>query len=334
MTELEREIRAAITAGGPMPFSRFMSLALYHPRLGYYRRPHDPFGMAGDFYTNAQLQPVFGRLIAQKIAAWRKLLGKPADFTVVELGAGRGETGREIRGCLPDVHYVEIEARAGKLPGRITGVIFSNEFFDALPVQVIRWRGASPGSGRALQERFVGVEQDQLAWVEAEPSSPALDEYVRRFSPSPAAGQVVEASFEALQWLERIARSLERGFVLTIDYGYTAPEIAAGRRFPEGSLMSYFRHTAQEDVLREPGERDITAHVNFTALVEHGRALGLRELPLESQAQFLLSIGQADEFQSALAAATESEAQRHRMLLKTLLYGMGDTFRVLVQEKP
>jgi len=321
-----------------------MSLALYHATLGYYRRPHDPFGIAGDYYTNAQMQPVFGRLLAQKIAALRDQLGAPADFAVVELGPGRGETGRVIRECLPGIRYFEIGPGMGVLPQGITGVIFSNEFFDALPVHVIRYdkpasrigdrgRSEQAAAEESIRERFIELDNHDFAWVEAPPSTVKLAGYIKRYVPSPASGQIVEVNLDALEWIEQIALCLERGFVLTIDYGYTAAEVSQGRRFPEGSLMSYFRHSAYPDVLRDPGERDITAHVNFTALVNFGKSLGLRALPIETQAQFLLSIGHADEFQGALAAANESEAQRHRMLLKTLLFGMGETFRVLVQEK-
>jgi len=317
-TELELQIREEIARNGPMPFDRFMELALYHPSLGYYRQQRDPFGASGDYYTSSQLQPVFGRLIAGKVAEWEEQLGRPEGFTVVELGAGRGETGCEIRKRLPHVHYVEVEKGAGRMPERFTGVVFSNEFFDALPVRVVRF-GES-----GLRERFVEIRQDRLAWVEGEPYAPLPS--IPRGEP----GQIREVCPEAFRWVERIAQSLDRGFVLTIDYGYTERE---GQRFPEGSLMSYHRHTAYEDVLTSPGERDITAHVNFSALAEHGRPLGLRPLPLETQAQFLLSIGQRDEFRSALHAPDEAEAGRHRLMLKTLLFGMGETFRVLVQEK-
>ena len=325
MTELERHIRQEIADAGPMTFARFMELALYHPALGYYSRPRDPFGARGDYYTSSQLQPVFGRLLARKIAEWKTQLGEPPDFTVVELGGGRGETARQIRACLPGVRYVEVEKGRGALPERICGVVFSNEFFDALPVHVVRWTESG------LLERCIG---ENLLWVEAEPSSPMLEDYLQRFAPSLEPGQIIEVNVQALEWLERIARSLDHGFVLTIDYGYTTQETADARRFPEGSLMSYQRHTASEDVLATPGERDITAHVNFTALAQHGESLGLRAAPLRTQAQFLLSIGQPDEFRSALEAPSEQEAQRHRLQLKTLLFGMGETFRVLIQEKP
>ncbi len=309
MNQLEREIRRGIEASGPMPFAEFMDLALYHPQWGYYCRPRAPLGAHGDYFTNAQLQPVFGRLIARQIADWRDALGAPEDFTVVELGPGAGETSREIRAQLPGIRYIEVEKHSGALPDKLTGVVFSNEFFDALPVRVFR------RTPHGTEERRVAVGTRGFVWEDGE-----------------ASPEVVEAGQEALEWITRIAGALERGFVLTIDYGYTAAEISAGR-FPQGSLMSYRGHTASDDVLRDPGERDITAHVDFTALAEHGAALGLRAEPLRTQAQFLLALGERDEFRSAIQASSEAEAARLRLQLKTLLFGLGETFRVLVQRK-
>jgi SAM-dependent MidA family methyltransferase len=320
-------IRSEIDRRGPLPFDRFMEIALYHPELGYYCRPGDPFGVAGDYFTNSQLQPVFGRLISREIARWQRELGVGPEFTAVELGPGRGETAAEVRRCLPGVRYLEVERRAGSLPERFTGVLFSNEFFDALPVRVARFEG-----GRWV-ERCVGWGSEGLEWADGGSAAPEMARYLERFVPRPAPSQVAEVNLEALGWLERIARSLERGGLITIDYGYTSAEIAAGHRFPQGSLMSYLRHTASENVFSHPGEQDITAHVNFTALVERGSEWGLAAEPLQTQAQFLLSIGQGDEFRSALEAASETQSQRHRALLKTLLFGMGETFQVLVQRK-
>ncbi len=327
MNELEREIRRRIEAAGPLAFAEFMDLALYHPEHGYYSRRPPPIGRGGDYYTNAQLQPVFGRMIAQRIERWRRELGSPRDFTVVELGAGRGETAQEVRAHLPNVKYIELEKRSGAMPERFVGVVVCNEFFDALPVDVVRFDRGRP------RERRVGLDQAKLAWVDAGPPRPQVEGYLRLFAAGAAADQTIEVNLQGLEWMGRIAGSLERGFVLTIDYGYEAVEIAGGRRFPNGSLMSYRSHTASEDVLADPGERDITADVNFTALAGHGERLGLEAEPLQTQAQFLLSIGEPDQFQFALAAASEDEAQRHRLQLKTLLVGMGETFRVLVQSK-
>ena len=326
MSPLEEAIREEIGRDGPIPFRRFMELALYHPERGYYRRARDPFGVKGDFYTNSQLQPVFGRLVAQQIARWQEEMRNPADFTVVEMGAGRRETLEQVRKALPGARSVGVDRAGGELPARLSGVIYSNELFDALPVHFVTRRDSE------VVEILVDATDDGFRWVEDESSNPMLAEYVDRYAPALADGRKIETNLAALEELERIANALERGFVLTIDYGYTAEELARGR-FPDGSLMSYQRHQAQEDVLREPGERDITSHVNFTALEERGRDFGLESMGLISQAQFLLNVGEADQFQTALAASDEREAARLRMQLKSLLFGMGETFRVLVQRK-
>ncbi len=326
MTRLEERIRGEIHRVGPVSFERFMDLALYHPGQGYYMRGEDPFGKAGDFFTNSQVQPAFGRLIAQQIERWRREMGSPPDFTVVELGAGRGETLAEVRKALPDVECLAVERGMGELPSRFRGVVYSNEFFDALPVRVVVKRGES------LRELLVGLDDERLCWVDAETLDPILERYIQRYAPELPDGQRIEVNLEALRELENIASVLEQGYLLTIDYGYRAEEIAIGRRFPQGSLMAYKKHQSQEDVFAEPGQCDITAHVNFTALEERGRDLGLEPLSLRTQAQFLVDLGEDDDF-AAVLAAPEAEARQLRMQLKSLLFGMGETFHVLVQRK-
>ncbi len=311
-------LREEIARGGPIPFSRFMQAALYHPHSGYYRR--DRFGRAGDFYTAEQLQPVFGILIAARVRALKEQLGAPADFTVVELGAGR----EEMRAAFSEFRYLPVDIGRGELPRRFTGVLFTNEFFDALPVDVAVWRNGG------FRELRVGWNGERFVWVESEPPPEPALEYLRRYCGPRAEGELAEIHLAALDWIGRIARSLERGFVLTIDYGYRRRELV---RFPQGTLMSYRKHTALEDVLAEPGARDITSHVPFTALEEHGRAAGLEPVRFETLAQALLAAGEADRFASALASPDEAETRRRTLQLKTLLFGMGETFRVLLQRK-
>jgi len=131
-------------------------------------------------------------------------------------------------------------------------------------------------------------------------------------------------------WLARISAALEDGYLFTIDYGFTRGESI---RFPAGTLMGYRKHTAHDDVLTDPGERDITAHVNFTALQEAGAARGLRTERFETLAQTLLAAGEADQFAAAIGSGGPAEELRRRMQLKTLLFGMGETFRVLLQRR-
>jgi len=297
-----------------------MQLALYHPEYGYYRRARDPFGKAGDFYTAAQLQPVFGVLIAARVRALWDELGRPPDFTVVDLGAGRGE----MREAFSDWRYVPVDVDRGALPDHFTGVVFANEFFDALPVDAAVCRAGG------FHQMLVGWNGERFAWVEGGTVTPEAAAYVERYLAPSEEGDLVEINLEALAWTERIARSLDRGFLFTIDYGYTRRERA---RFPQGTLMSYRRHTALEDVLADPGERDITAHVPFTALEEHGKQCGLDPAPLATLAQTLLEAGEPDQFAAALRAETPAACAERRLQLKTLLFGMGETFRTLLQTR-
>lgn len=317
MTPLGERIAAEIARSGPMPFRRFMEMALYDPEHGYYRRARDPFGKEGDFFTAEQVQPVFGILMAEQIRRLYRKMGEPADFTVVELGAGR----REMAEAFSEWRYVPVDVGAGELPAQFRGVAFSNEFFDALPVDVAVYR-----EGGFVEQR-VAWSGERFEWSAGGAVAEEVERYLRASYPEPEDGRWYEANLNALAWMDRIARSLTAGYVLTIDYGFTRAEAV---RFPAGTLMGYRRHTAREDVLQQPGVRDITAHVNFTALREHGESQGLRTESFETLAQTLLASGEADSFAAALG--TDGDLRR-RMQLKTLLFGMGETFRVLLQRR-
>ena len=326
MTPLEELIASEIRRDGSIGFERFMERALYHPEHGYYRSARDPFGFEGDFYTSSQMQPVFGRLLAQKIDTWRHEMGSPPSFTLVELGAGRGETIAEIKRCLPDLDAVSIDLGEREIPERFTGVVLANEFFDALPVSSVE-RGPDE-----LIEHRVGFDDGQFTWVSEAVQDPYFQRYMERYLPDLPVGNRTELNRAALDWLGRIAERLETGLLLAIDYGYTADEVARGGRFRRGSLMSYRGHRSDEDVLAEPGHRDITAHVNFTALEIRARELGFATEPLQSQTAFLMEIGEPDDFQTALRGEPSEELDP-RMKLKSLLFGIGETFRVFVGRK-
>ncbi|QOY86098.1 SAM-dependent methyltransferase [Paludibaculum fermentans] len=330
MTAAGHLLAAGIGAQGPILFSRFMEVALYHPEHGYYRRARreqgaDPFGMHGDFYTATQLQPVFGRLIAAQCAHWQQQLGAGEAFHVVEWGAGRGEMAEH----LSSFRYSAVDVDGGEVPAAFEGVIFCNELFDALPVEAVRV------CRREARMMRVGLSDGRFVWVEGEPlTGPWLPYAVN------LCARIAEIREEEEVWLElpvglesllaRMTRPLTRGFVLAIDYGYTEREII---RFPRGTLMAYRRHQALDDVLLNPGEQDITAHVPFTHLEHCAQALGLLTTPLRSLTQLLMSAGEADQFAGALAAPDDAAALRLRMQLKSLLFGLGETFRCLVMEK-
>ena len=319
--DLTQIIANEIRADGPIPFRRFMELALYHPRHGYYMRQRDPFGTSGDFYTNAQLQPVFGRLIARQIGNWRCELSSPATFSVMELGPGRGELETQVRECLPEVAWRGVDYSDPWPAEPITGVILCNEFFDALPVDSVE------RTRDGWLKRGVGLSDDRFCWQTLGPM-PADDAW-----PEIEPGRRIETCDAQVAALRRMINSLERGWILVIDYGYTKSEIERGGRFADGSLMGYAQHRAHADVLQDPGCRDITAHVNFTALEEVALKAGLAVTSLMSQQVYLLGLGAIDNFYQAVAADSEQQAVQFRMQLKTLLIGLGETFRVLVLRK-
>lgn len=316
--DLAEIIVGEIRASGPLPFHRFMEQALYHPTLGYYTGGRDPFGKSGDFFTNAQLQPVFGRLVAQQLDRWRRDLGPCERFTVVEFGAGRGETAAEVRRCMQDVEWISVDRGDPWPKGPVTGAVFCNEFFDALPVDCVERRAGD------WVEWGVGESEGRLVWEPTGRRGP------RQGLPRVADGCRIETCERQVEALGRIRGILGRGWLCAIDYGYTRVEVERAGRFPEGSLMGYSSHRADPDVLADPGRRDITAHVNFSALEEAGRSLGFKVLPLRTQHSFLLEVGEPDEFAYALAARTERRAIELRLQLKSLLFGLGEMFRVLV----
>jgi SAM-dependent MidA family methyltransferase len=322
VTPLGEILAARIAGGGPIGFHVFMWWSLYHPEFGYYRRRRDPFGKDGDFYTAEQLQPAFGILVAQRIRQLARAMGDPPDFTVVELGAGRGE----MADAFAEWFYVPVDMERGDMPKQFRGVVFCNEFFDALPVSALKYERGE------FREQLVTFSEGRFQWI----GGPAVADYtahlLREYYPPPEEGRWYEVPPIEL-WMAKISGALTEGYLLTIDYGFTREESV---RFPAGTLMSYRRHSASEDVLTDPGERDITAHVNFSALIRLGETCGLATESFETLARMLLTAGEADQFASALGLSGNTgaaEEQRRRMQLKTLLFGMGETFRVLLQRK-
>jgi len=341
---------------GPLSFAAFMEACLYHPEHGYYTRRVTP-RPGSDYFTSPDVGPLFGQLLARQFSEMWELLGRPVPFDLIECGAGRGRLAGQLlaaaaRALAPEflaalqVTLVEIspsqrmaadaalegfgeKVKVGaELPDRgMVGCIFSNELLDALPVHRVVQRGA------ALREIYVSARGGALVEVEGEPSSPALADYFHRYGIPLADGQLAEVGLAALGWLARAAATLERGFLITIDYGHRAQELyAPGRR--RGTLLAYRQHRAHEDWLAAPGEQDLTAHVNFTALQAKGRELGLEMLGFIPQTSFLLALARASGF-ADLEGAGKSEREKlsARLALRQLIHpgGMGETFKVLLQ---
>ena len=315
MTPAGEILRDEIVRGGPIPFSRFMEVALYHPEHGYYRK-RDPFGRAGDFYTAEQLQPVFGLLVSRFFQSLWSAEGKPDGWTVVELGAGN----REMEPFFARCGYAAVEV-GDRLPEAFKGFVLANEFFDALPVESAVRRGS------AFRLMRVGFADGRFYWLEAEEAEGALQSHLKTFARETPEGGRIEVCLEAPAWIGRVAASLRAGFLLVFDYGYEAREAI---RFPEGTLMSYRRHQALEDVLRDPGEQDITAHVCFSALESAAHESGFEVVLRESMGRTLLRAVETDDFGGVFEAAGETERSRRRLQLKHLVFGMGESFRSLL----
>jgi len=262
--------------------------------------------------------------VSKRLAQLERELDSPGDFTVVELGAGR----QEMSGAFSRWNYLPVDTDRGALPERFRGVVFSNEFFDALPVELAVFR-----DGR-LREQRVGLEGDDFVWQEGADAPSAVAEFVARYFPEPVEGGWYEANLDALRWVERIAGALESGFVVSIDYGYTREELLAGRH--RGTIMTYRQHSASANPYEAPGEQDITAHVNFTALQSVAEQNGIRVEKLLTQSQFLMGIGEANQFGDAFEECKlPQEKAKVALQLKHLVTpaGMGETFHVLVASK-
>ncbi len=317
MTKPGDILAARIRENGPILFSEFMETALYHPELGYYRSPRDPFGTQGDFFTASQLQPVFGRLVAAAIRQHLPTDVSPHEFTVAEWGAGRAE----LREGLAEFRYIPVDAATSELPTAFEGVVFSNELFDALPVDLAQ------RCGEEWRMMRVGFGDGRFQWHPAESLERVWRDYAAKLA-APLEDRpdvLIELPVRLRPVMERMIAGCNGGAFIAIDYGYTAREVV---RFPQGTLMSYRRHQAREDVLENPGEQDITAHVPFTYLEQCAAECGMDHARLENFSQFLIRAGEPDQFASALEAPDEAAAMKLRLQLKTLLFGMGETFRV------
>jgi SAM-dependent MidA family methyltransferase len=357
-TPLARELVQRIRAQGPIPFAEFMRQCLYHPTLGYYSRAESEW--FADFYTSVDVHPIFARLLARQLAEMWERLGRPAEFWAVESAAGTGRlasyfldfSARELAEFYASLRYVAVEVSAARraahspalapqisagrvhfaadLPAEIPdGCIFSNELLDALPVHRVCVRRGE------LQEVYVTAEGEKLREELGPLSTPEIDQFFREQNVTLREGQQAEAGLAACRWLADAGARLQRGFVLTADYGHEAAELY-NERHERGTVMAYSRHTVSEELLRSPGEQDLTAHVNFTALDLCGRRAGLERTGLVTQLAFLAALGRGNEFADLYEpGANEVEKLRGRLLLKTLIHpeGMGETFRVLIQHK-
>jgi len=360
--KIEQEIREC----GPISFARYMEMCLYDPDLGYYSRNAAQFGKAGDFFTSSDVHAVFGRLLARQFDEMWRMLGSPDQIAIRELGPGRGLFARDVldwsekkfpeffrvvryelveqspalRQRIEDVLNPHLESGRASLrqeesqlppgPGqsgesasqKIPTIVFANEFFDAIPVEIV----SNVGSLRidARDGHFVET------WA---PSSPEELEYLDRYSIHPEEGERVEVPLRSQKEM-KAASTFEQGFIVAIDYGYTRDELLAGRH--RGTVKAIRQHSVSASPYEAPGEQDITADVNFTALAAAGEQQGFQARKLVTQSQFLLGIGEANQFADAFEdCRLPQERAKVALQLKHLVTpaGMGESFHVLVASK-
>ncbi|MGH9523061.1 MAG: class I SAM-dependent methyltransferase [Terriglobales bacterium] len=357
MSALRTFITDEIRTRGPIPFSRYMHLCLYGgpdgAPPGYYSADRQVFGKAGDFYTSSDVHALFGRLLSRQFEQMWRALDSPERIELLEVGPGRGLFAQDVLDWsaekFPHFHralrYTLLEISPGlrrRLDERFSeqiaagklqvlgstaeileplehAIVFANELFDALPVEVVSDQG----------QVFVDVRDARFVDV-FRPASPEVLKYLDRYSVHPHEGERVEACTVAEEVLRQIAAVVRRGFLVFIDYGYTRDEQLQGRHLD--TLLTYRQHTASADPYAMPGEQDITAHVNFTALADFARQSGLETFPLVTQSQFLVGIGEETQFADAFAGCTlPQEHAKVALQLKHIATpaGMGDFFHVL-----
>ena len=350
-----------IRRSGPITFEHYMELCLYHPEHGYYMQGKERTGIRGDYFTSPDLHPVFARLIARQAGEMGELLGRPARFTWVEMGPGRGHFAHDFltgaKNQNPSfygaIEYIAVEPGTRQrawLRERFTGVengeririvknidevesttgcFFSNELVDAFPVHVVT------RSAGKLKEVCVAVDGDRLIEKIGKLDGSNLAAAVARYAHGLEEGHRAEVSLRAVEWIRAVASRLARGFVITIDYGDLAKRLYTVDR-PRGTLMAYSEHMAGEDFYSAPGETDLTAHVNFSSLIDAGKEAGLELAGFTTQERFLLALGERNVFADICdPGQSEIEQLQARLKLKRLINpeGMGNIFKVLIQRR-
>ncbi|MFY9621806.1 MAG: SAM-dependent methyltransferase [Pyrinomonadaceae bacterium] len=371
---LEERLRERIRREGPISFYEWMKAALYDEREGYYcRRDCVRQGRQGDYRTAPETSPLFAATFARYFAKLFADLGAPKSLTIIEIGAGNGEFAhgllKNLKSNHPDVFaatgYVIDEIgpasraqaleRLSDFEGKVTfqrvgsshvsndnfpklavadrratdTIIFSNELIDAMPVHRVTMREGK------LRELCVGSSENRFFWIDCEPKQDVSD-YCRRVGLNLAEGQTAEINLDAEDFIARVAASIERGFVVTVDYGAERDELLSGSHRFAGTLRGFHNHQLTEDSLAHPGEQDLTTTVDWTQLREAGEGAGLQTVQDQRLDKFLMSEGLLDLLENLVAAAQDDvEALQLRTSAREMILpnGLAASFQVLIQRK-
>jgi SAM-dependent MidA family methyltransferase len=345
------KIVSEIEANGPLTFARFMEVALYDPESGYYASGRARIGKKGDFFTNVSVGATFGQILASQFGEMWCRLGRPARFALVEQGANDGQLALDILSAvaseiLEAVEYWIIEPfpalrrlqekKLQNLEARVNwvddlktlpvfdGIHLSNELIDSFPFHLLR------SNGSVWEELCVSADEDRLAFEVARPST-VLAGVLKALPPRPA-GTIAELRPVACDWIRALAGRMNKGFVLIIDYGFPRFELLAPHR-TNGTFCCYRAHRRDSRPLEDPGEKDISAHVDFTALAEAALAAGFRLEGFADQHHYL--VGASHELFAKVSNPPDELSQKSLRALQTLLHpeSMGTQFHYLALSK-
>lgn len=366
MQLLKEVIIDKINKNGKITFAEFMQMVLYHPQYGYYNSDMERIGRFGDYYTSPTVHRMFGELIAKQLEEMWKIVGEGI-FTVVEMGANGGWLCHDIIQCIKkeypnfydNFHYIIVETNPyawekqrlllnsidvpyenlfpdghdkkvswhtyteeGFSFGRIQGCVLSNEYADALPVHRLKVEN------KILKEVYVGYNTIDFYETDDEISSPSLADYIETNKIYLKEGQEYEVNLAAAEWLRHASEKLNKGFIITVDYGDITDGIHC-KNNTRSTVRCYYKHTVNRDYYKRLGEQDITADVDFTSLMNAGRLLGLEVTGFTKQSHFLIALGILDKL-NTINNDTETILK-----VKNLFHpeGMGDVFKVLIQHK-
>ncbi len=350
MNMLAEKIINHINKKGHITFEKFMDFALYDSEYGYYTRHSNKFGKSGDFYTSPTVHKAFGQVISNLIVKLFKLLNDK-HITVIELGSGSGYLALDILNSLKinnkelysKLNYICIDSSPGnlkkskdlladhkekvdwkddisELQGKFTAIVLSNEFFDSLPFHRIRFKDSKP------QEIYVSVNQNGFFELQGDISNPEILKVIDSLQLNFAQDQQIEINLSYKQVLKQISNILNKGIVLSFDYGYLEAELYSPKRF-EGTYRCFHNHKLSVNPYQHIGEQDITSSVDFSSLINYGQHTRLNTIKYTTQGQFLVDWGILDIIEKA--------SEKERVTIKNLFLpgSMGDMFKVLIQEK-
>jgi SAM-dependent MidA family methyltransferase len=348
--QLSEIIIQKIQNEGPVSFRDFMEMSLYYPGMGYYTSERNKIGVEGDYYTSPNLTPLFGVMIARQLEEMWEATGKET-FTIVEYGAGTGKLCRDILDYLKSnselynkLNYCIIEKSPAmrekekaclhekvswhqtiqSIPD-FNGCILSNELVDNFAVHQVVMEDE-------LMEVFVDYKDGFTELLK--PAAKELGDYLDELNVVLPKGFRTEINLQAIQWIEQVASSLKKGYVITIDYGYPSSGLYCKQKSC-GTIVCYNKHTINENPYNDIGNQDITSHVNFSALCHWGLKNGLACCGLTNQANFLLALGFKEHLRKSVTFDEDPvrAIRKEIFLTHTLLMDMGMKFKVLIQQK-